>query len=169
MPYWRLFLWDVSTILRAVRRSFFVRYSNIRASTRHTLNTSWRGWGRGDCGGGSERVHKKIRSYKRALKKQFLHAIWPLKWGHLTNMDTFSFPKNSSCMQIWPLKWRYLTNMDTFSFPKNSSCLQFNPGHLTNMDTLFCPIGVCIIEGSTVLLSKLNAMQQININNLNHT
>ena len=34
------------------------------------------------------------------------------------------------------------------------------------MDTLFCPIGVCITEGSTVLL---NAMQQININNLNHT
>ena len=43
-------------------------------------------------------------------------------------------------------RWGHLSNTDTFSFPKNSSCIAqpLIKGHLTDMDTFFWPIGVWI-------------------------
>ena len=53
-----------------------------------------------------------------------------------------------------PLKSGHLSNKDTFSSPKNSSCVQFNPWHLTNMDTFICPIGGVWIRGAPPFLQN---------------
>lgn len=140
--YLSTYLWKLSTIFSCPRRSFFVRWSNILASTRHSINVV-RYWGRPSAGSHALPIHSWFISPNASVVLDVLGAD-----GDVNDTISWMASRNlSRCrgllipISLWiSVSLRALMMAPDFTFARQAATYHAGmPTHNSNQATIVGP------------------------------